>query len=613
VNRRTSPTISLIVSWGTASAGSPTRVRSGRTPIVTTLQGTSPARPGSDGATLNLLDYTAFNLPLRIQKTGGLTAAAAANFYYDAGYQCVQQVKFDAANVQVDDILYVVPGGFEVRRNEAGQVKSSTATISGPDGSVATVTTNYDVATGLATGGGSGINTTSPISGANTITKLLLKDHLGSMVAEVTITGALSARQVSSVSLVANTFNVHGFGPWGNARNLSSPLNGDNRGFTGHEHLAELGLIHMNGRIYDPVIGRFLQADPIIQAPQNAQSHNRYSYVMNNPLSFTDPSGFSSWTKFRDRILKPVLAIAFAYFIGPMIANWASFAALDAGIAVGSEIAFGNAVGAIASGFASGGITGGNIQSALQGAFFGGILNIAATGLGLHGAAAFGSAKHAGQIALHAAVGCAQGAAAGGSCKAGALAGGTSAFASPALNSMSGGGKLIASSIIGGVASKLGGGKFENGAITAAFGYLLNEDNFGFNFGDNESRAAELMNTGQLTQLSLCDQACGQTTAYIEFLVKDVPVIAIVGAAGITSVTYGSQFVTGEAAAALLAALGIKDVVTATIMAMSTIGAGGKGLESAIKVIQKATTAVQTSRRAQEALRKTVDIVKKTN
>jgi hypothetical protein len=48
----------------------------------------------------------------------------------------------------------------------------------------------------------------------------------------------------------------------------------------------------MNGRIYDPTLGRFLQADPHIQATQNSQNYNRYSYVLNNPMSYTDPSGF---------------------------------------------------------------------------------------------------------------------------------------------------------------------------------------------------------------------------------------------------------------------------------------------------------------------------------
>jgi hypothetical protein len=52
-----------------------------------------------------------------------------------------------------------------------------------------------------------------------------------------------------------------------------------------------MGFIHMNGRVYDPQIGRFLSADPHIQDPYNTQSYNRYSYVINNPLKYTDPSG----------------------------------------------------------------------------------------------------------------------------------------------------------------------------------------------------------------------------------------------------------------------------------------------------------------------------------
>jgi len=65
-----------------------------------------------------------------------------------------------------------------------------------------------------------------------------------------------------------------------------------NRGFTGHEHIEEVGLIHMNGRVYDQELGRFLSADPLIQAPFVTNSFNRYSYVMNNPLKYTDPTGF---------------------------------------------------------------------------------------------------------------------------------------------------------------------------------------------------------------------------------------------------------------------------------------------------------------------------------
>jgi len=72
----------------------------------------------------------------------------------------------------------------------------------------------------------------------------------------------------------------------------SGDTQGNDRGFTDHEHLAESGLIHMNGRVYDPVIGRFLSPDPVIQSPYSSQNYNRYSYVLNNPLSLVDPSGY---------------------------------------------------------------------------------------------------------------------------------------------------------------------------------------------------------------------------------------------------------------------------------------------------------------------------------
>ncbi|NKC21302.1 RHS repeat-associated core domain-containing protein [Pseudoalteromonas galatheae] len=64
------------------------------------------------------------------------------------------------------------------------------------------------------------------------------------------------------------------------------------RGFTDHEHLDELALIHMNGRVYDYNLGRFMSVDPVIQAPGNSQSLNPYSYLMNNPLAGTDPTGY---------------------------------------------------------------------------------------------------------------------------------------------------------------------------------------------------------------------------------------------------------------------------------------------------------------------------------
>ena len=64
------------------------------------------------------------------------------------------------------------------------------------------------------------------------------------------------------------------------------------RGYTGHEHLEALDLINMDGRIYDPKLGQFLSADIVVQNAGNSQSYNHYSYCLNNPLKYTDPSGY---------------------------------------------------------------------------------------------------------------------------------------------------------------------------------------------------------------------------------------------------------------------------------------------------------------------------------
>ncbi len=82
------------------------------------------------------------------------------------------------------------------------------------------------------------------------------------------------------------------------------------RAFTGHEQIAELpGLIHMNARLYDSEIGRFLSADTIIQDPHDSQAYNRYSYVRNNPLVYTDPSGHSWFSKLWKKIKRHIATI----------------------------------------------------------------------------------------------------------------------------------------------------------------------------------------------------------------------------------------------------------------------------------------------------------------
>ncbi len=90
------------------------------------------------------------------------------------------------------------------------------------------------------------------------------------------------------------------YDPWGRLRNSenqqvyapgSEPTLLLARGYTGHEHLAVFGLINMNARLYDPVLGRFLSPDPYVQVPEFGQNFNRYSYCLNNPLIYTDPTG----------------------------------------------------------------------------------------------------------------------------------------------------------------------------------------------------------------------------------------------------------------------------------------------------------------------------------
>jgi len=79
------------------------------------------------------------------------------------------------------------------------------------------------------------------------------------------------------------------------------------RGYTGHEHFFEVNLIHMNGRMYDANLGRFLSPDNYIQDPFNTQSYNRYGYVLNNPLKYVDPSG--EFLKFLVQVVVIILVV----------------------------------------------------------------------------------------------------------------------------------------------------------------------------------------------------------------------------------------------------------------------------------------------------------------
>ncbi|WP_444909845.1 RHS repeat-associated core domain-containing protein [Microbulbifer sp. TRSA005] len=151
---------------------------------------------------------------------------------------------------------------------------------------------------------------------AGTSTQYLHKNLQGSLDVITDSTGQV-AKDTAGNKL------VYSFDAWGKRRNALSweqiagaPANtvsalsvgafnhlSSNRGYTGHEMLDEVGLIHMNGRVYDPTLARFVSADPMIDGVTSVQGYNRYAYVHNNPLTYTDPSGYSSWNKFRDAFI----------------------------------------------------------------------------------------------------------------------------------------------------------------------------------------------------------------------------------------------------------------------------------------------------------------------
>jgi RHS repeat-associated protein len=120
-------------------------------------------------------------------------------------------------------------------------------------------------------------------------------DYLGSWLAITNSAGSLT--------------NKYSYDAWGRLRNpatwellpisitdalvnLNAMQPRFDRGYTGHEIMAGFGLINMNGRLYDPYLQRFLSPDNEVQDPLNTQNFNRYTYCLNNPLRYTDPSGY---------------------------------------------------------------------------------------------------------------------------------------------------------------------------------------------------------------------------------------------------------------------------------------------------------------------------------
>ncbi len=400
-------------------------------------------------------EYTSFNLPSRITQ-----GALVADFTYDADYGRIKQVAGGVTTV------YLNP------RIDAGG--TYTKEING-----ATTTHRWIV----YAGGRPVLEMQRTDSGATQTwqPRGYHVNHLGSLVALTDESGAVKERL--------------SYDAWGKRRNLdgtadpNAPPNGIKstttpRGFTLHEHLEGLGLIHMNGRIFDPLLARFMTADPLLNDPANLQSHNRYAYVLNSPFMYTDPSGFKPFWK--QKWFRTVAAVAAVAVVGPWVAEevmW-SLAATNAEAA-----AIGNLAGAAVGGGLAGGVQSGSIEGVLNGVAFG----VITSGIGA-------IPSDLGRLAGHAAVGCAYAAAGGADCGAGATSAAFTFLAAAAMpdaiaaNRAYGYAYIAASGCLG---ARIGGGKCSEGswnaALSAAMQYAYNHE--WHSIGQNAARgkAAEAL------------------------------------------------------------------------------------------------------------------------
>jgi RHS repeat-associated protein len=411
--------------------------------------------------------WTDFNLPQSLSRSG-----STVSFWYDEQLKRVQEVTQTGGNQKRVWMLHPNNAGglgFEreetlvngvVTRNENRHYISVGGAVIG-----VVKTLNANVAGDLVN------HAVSAPSNDAELTQFWHKDSLGSIVAVTNRAGTVKERPA--------------FDAWGRRlldtgfadTSSTGPAHGD-RGYTGHEHLDELGLVHMNGRVYDPFLGRFLSPDPVIQSPGDLQNYNLYSYVMNNPLKYTDPSGQCFMGVDTAVCIYVFLAGAALAYEGNQYWSMAGRLMMMAALQ-GNGGLVESGLGRVADTFAAQQL--GNVvasaaiaTAATRGSSSEDILSSALFAAAFY-AAGVGVSDPGLKVLAHALIGCAQGAVSGGECGPSAAAAGFGKAVSIGLESINPVVGGVITTIVGGTIAEMGGGKFANGALSAGMGYLFNK------------------------------------------------------------------------------------------------------------------------------------------
>lgn len=374
------------------------------------------------------ISYTSFNLPDSQTGLQGPSGSPKYSWVYDENHQRIKETRVVAGVTRTTWSQHPDnQGGLSFECDSASNANCASADTSQRHYlSAGGMSIGVLVSTGpLPTLAAS--QTTPPAISSITLVKVEYwhKDHLGSLIATTDHAAAVTARYAYDPFGKRRTTSG-GYDAFGNLVIdwTSNTNSGNDRGYTGHEHLDDVGLIHMNGRIFDPTLGRFMQADPFVQDPSNLQNFDRYAYCYNNPLTCTDPSGLSFWTELRDSAIRAFAAALDA-------AGCAGFCSAAVGAYQGYRAGgWGGAFAGAVSSYA-GVQLGVDTDPAIRGFFSvtSGCINAAAGGGSCRAGAVSGLINFAAgptNIFTYAMTGCVSAAATGGSCRRGARLGSAS-------------------------------------------------------------------------------------------------------------------------------------------------------------------------------------------